>query len=139
MIRCIYWRVWTNTRSSSRTSEPPPPQKTTTTTVAILAQDFSIIPRHFRGGLGVCDRRFAQVSLFFPEGDSAFVACWLGMSKVFDCSLSAHKMCKFNPVVFSPSHCYGMWCPALPSLSVVLGCAVSAPLLLLAFVYSCVP
>ena len=23
----------------------------------------------------MCDRHFAQVSLFFPEGDSAFVAC----------------------------------------------------------------
>ena len=59
-------------------------------------------------------------------------ACLFGMSKVFDLSLSAHKMCKFDPVVFAPSHCYGMWCPALPSMSVVLECAVSAPLLLLA-------
>ena len=54
------------------------------------------------------------------------------MSKVFDLSLSAHKLCKFDPVVFAPSHCYGMWYPALPSMSVVPRCAVSALLLLLA-------
>ena len=41
------------------------------------------------------------------------------MSKVFDWFLCAHKMCKFDPVVHAASHCYGMWCLALPSM--VLG------------------